>query len=166
MPIPRSEKHFLETLAELLPGVRGYQDRESMRETDRRLREYLARRLDEGRRGLDDVRRAAIVAGDLGPLDVVGRLDRTLQKIAATLRYSESGYSGLFDSSKIGEREIERILAYDEALLAEVHAVADEVRAAAAHGPEGPLLEALERRATELDERVARRKELLDAPTA
>jgi len=166
MPIPRSEKHFLEKLAELLPGVRGYQDRESMRETDRRLREYLARRLDEGRRGLDDVRRAAVAASDLGPLDVVSRLDRSLQKIVATLSYSEAGYSGLFDSVKIGERELERVLAYDEALLAEVQAVADDVRAAAAHGPERPFLEALERRATELDARVARRKDLFDAPTA
>ncbi len=166
MPMPVSEKRFLERLAECLPGVRGYRDRESRRETDRRLREYLARRLDEGRRPLDEIRRACVARGELGPLDAVGRLDRVLQKTTAALRYAEAGYSGFFDSVKIGEPELERLYAYDEALLGEVHGVADAVRSAVAAGPDGKVLAEIERRAAELDERVARRKEIFDAPVA
>lgn len=160
--MPSSEKSFLEKIVETIPGVKGYRDREARRETDRRLREYLARRLDEGRGGLDALRRACVAAGDLSPLDAVGRLDRTIQKIAAALRYAEAGYSGFFDQVKIGEAELDRLYAYDEALLVEVQGLAEAVREAA----EGQAqLEALERRAAQLDEQVSRRRDLFNSPT-
>ena len=163
--MPSSEKNFLEKLAEKIPGVQGYRDREGRRETDRRLREYLARRLDEGRSGLDAVRRAALAAKDLAPLDAVGRLDRSLQKTVAALRYADAGYSGFFDQVKIGEAELDRLYAYDEALLAEVHGIAEALRAAGAGKPDVVAIEALERREAELDEQVSRRRDLFNSPT-
>jgi hypothetical protein len=51
MTMPVSEKNFLERLASYVPGLGGYREREGRRETDRRLREFLATRLDEGRPG-------------------------------------------------------------------------------------------------------------------
>ncbi len=163
--MPSSERNFLVKLADKIPGVKGYRDREARRETDRRLREYLARRLDEGRAGLDAVRRAAVSSKDLGPLDAVGRLDRSLQKTAASLRYADAGYSGFFDQVKIGEAELDRLYAYDEALLAEVHGIAEALRAAGAGRPDAAAIEALERRAGELDEQVSRREDLFNSPT-
>ncbi len=163
--MPLSEKSFLEKLAEKIPGVKGYRDREGRRETDRRLREYLARRLDEGRTGLDSVRRAALEAKDLALLDTVGRLDRSLQKTVASLRYADAGYSGFFDQVKIGDAELDRLYAYDEALLSEVHAIAEAIRAEGARKPDAEALGVLERRATELGEQVSRRKDLFNSPT-
>ena len=42
MSMPVSEKNFLERIASHIPGIAGYRERENRRETDRRIREYLA----------------------------------------------------------------------------------------------------------------------------
>jgi hypothetical protein len=159
-----SEKNFLEKIASHVPGVSGYREREARRETDRRLREFLAGRLDEARRSLDAVRNAATRAGELGILNEAGRLDRALQKGAAGLRFADYGYSGLFDQVKIREVELDRIYAYDEALLADVVAIAELLATLAGAAPDGEALSDLARRAEELDRRIGRRKELFDTP--
>jgi hypothetical protein len=163
--MPISEKSFVEKLAELIPGVGGYRDREARRETDRRLREYLARRLDDGRGALDAMRLSCVAADDMAPLDAVGRLDRTIQKITASLRFANAGYSGLFDQAKIGEEELSRLYACDERLLAEVETLAAALVSAAADLPDRATVEAMARRAAELDQRVSRRRDLIDTPT-
>lgn len=160
-----SEKGFLERLAEAIPGVRGYRDREARRETDRRLREFLAMRIEEGRRALDTLRQACADSGDLAPLDAIGRLDRTLQKTAAALRFAGAGYRGWLDQVRIREAELERIQAYDEALLGDVRRLEDDLRKASADGPERAALADLDRAARHIDDRVARRAELFEAPT-
>jgi hypothetical protein len=159
-----SEKNFLEKLASHVPGLAGYREREARRETDRRLREFLAGRLDEARRSLDAVRNAAARAGELGVLNEAGRLDRALQKGAAGLRFADYGYGGLFDQVKIREAELDRIYAYDEALLAEVVSVAELLARLAGAAPDGAALSDLARRAEDLDRRIGRRKEFFDTP--
>jgi hypothetical protein len=166
MSMPVSEKNFLEKIASYVPGVAGYRERESRRETDRRIREFLAARLDEGRASLNAMRNRATDAGDLKPLDGIGRLDRTLQKSVSTLRYADYGFSGLFDQVKIREAELDQVYAYDAALVTEVVALADALRAAAATIPDGPALLALSAPAEQLDLKIARRREIFEKPTA
>ena len=88
MTVPVSEKNFLEKIASYIPGVAGYREREGRRETDRRVRDFLAGRLDEGRAGLSALRNVATDAGQLKTLDAIGRLDRILQKSVSSLRRS------------------------------------------------------------------------------
>jgi len=160
MTMPVSEKHFLERLASYVPGLAGYREREGRRETDRRLREFLATRLDEGRSGLNDARNRATKDKDMTALEAIGRLDRTLQKAVAGLRYADHGYSGVFDQLKIGEAELGAIYAYDVALVAEVVALSDRVRS----GGVSDWAE-IEKAAAALELKVARRREVLDKPT-
>jgi hypothetical protein len=160
MTMPVSEKNFLERLASYVPGLSGYREREARRETDRRLREFLTLRLDEGRAGLNDARNRATKDKDMAALDAIGRLDRTLQKAAAALRYADHGYSGVFDQVKIGEAELAAIYAYDGALVSEVVALSDRLRTAG-----GAELADLEKAAAALETKVARRREILEKPT-
>lgn len=164
MAMTVSEKNFLEKLAAHVPGLSGYRDREARRETDRRLREFLAGRLDEARRHLDEVRNKATRAGELGVLNEAGRLDRALQKSAASLRFADYGYSGLFDQVKIREAELDRIYDYDEALLGDALALGGDLERAAGAAPDGSVVADLAKRAEELDRRIGRRKELFDTP--
>ena len=92
-----SEKNFLEKIADKIPGLAGYRRREARRDTDRRIREWLASRLDEGREPLHLLRRALTASGVLPSLNEVGRVDSALQHSAASLRYADDGYTGLFD---------------------------------------------------------------------
>lgn len=159
-----SEKSFLEKIAAHVPGVAGYRERESRRESDRRLRDFLAGRLDEARRALDAVRNTATRAGELGVLNEAGRLDRAIQKSAAGLRFADYGYSGLFDQVKIREAELDRIYAYDEGLLGDVLALGEALEKLKDVAPDGTALAELARRAEDLDRRVVRRREVFETP--
>ncbi len=165
MTMPSSEKNFLEKIAAYIPGVAGYREREGRRETDRRVREFLAGRLDEGRGALTALRNASTDAGQLKILDSIGRLDRHLQKSVSSLRYADYGFSGLFDQLKIREAELDRICAYDEALLADVVALSDALRALVTDAPSAASLAALTSTAEQLDLKIARRREILETPT-
>ena len=162
MSMPVSEKHFLEKIASYIPGVAGYREREGRRETDRRLREFAAGRLDEARQTLVGRRNRALDAGELEALDAIGRLDRVLQKTVAALRYADHGYSGVFDQVKILEAELDRIYAYDAALVTDVVALSE--RLASSQAPDPGEWASIADAAEGLDQKVARRREVLESP--
>jgi hypothetical protein len=166
MSMPVSEKNFLEKIASYIPGIAGYRERESRRETDRRIREFLAQRLDEGRAGLNALRNQATDAGQLKTLDAIGKLDRILQKSVSSLRFADYGFSGLFDQLKIREAELDQVYAYDAALVTDVIALSDTLRARQETVPEIATLVALAGTAEQLDVKIARRREIFEKPTA
>ena len=96
----------------------GTAERESRRETDRRVREFLAGRAStRGRAGPErPLSNQATDAGQLKALDAIRKLDRILQKSVSSLRYADYGFSGLFDQMKIREAELDQVYAYDAAL--------------------------------------------------
>lgn len=164
MTMPVSEKNFLERIASHVPGLAGYREREARRETDRRLRDFLAGRLDGGRTALSSLRNKAMDAGELGALDAIGRLDRALQKSVSSLRYADYGYSGVFDQLKIKEAELDQIYAYDAALVDDVVGLSEKLRAAGAGPIDAVALAGLADAAAALDERIVRRREVLEKP--
>lgn len=127
----RSEKNFLERLADALPGLGGYRAREDRRTTDKRLREYLASRLDRVRDRLETAKLALTNAGQLGALNDLGHLSRRLQTAADSIRFAAYGYTGLFDQVKIGEPELEALYAHDLKILQAV----ESLESLAADGP-------------------------------
>ena len=160
----QSEKSFLERLADRIPGLSGYRDREARRDTDKRLREHLSRRLDQGRELLNQVRRAAVEGGDLAPLDGIGRLDRRIQRASDSLRHATYGYAGAFDQVRMREEELDRIYRFDLSLLDAVEAVEG-----ALEGFSGSVApEAVDRARGPVDrllERIAERREIFERPT-
>ena len=164
MSLPVSEKNFLEKLASYVPGIAGYREREGRRETDRRLREFLAGRLEEAAGSLAAPRNAITREGALDRMNDVARLDKALQKAAGSLRFADYGYSGLFDQVKIREEELDRIYAYDLALLGDVQALAERVGALAEGLPSAEALQELAQAAEGLDRKIVRRREIFDTP--
>lgn len=119
----RSEKNFLERFADALPGLAGYRAREDRRTTDKRLREYLASRIDRVRDRLEAAKLALTDAGQLWALNDLGHLSRRLQAAADSIRFAAYGYTGLFDQVKIGEPELEALYAHDLKILEAVEAL-------------------------------------------
>ena len=159
-----SERNFLERLASHIPGIAGYREREGRRETDRRLREWMAGRLDEAVAGLDPVRNRLTREGRLDVMNAVAELDRTLQKTAAALRFADAGYGGLFDQVKVKEDELAAMYAFDLSLTESVEGLGTRLRALAAVADPAPALEALVSEARMLDHLVGRRRELFEKP--
>jgi hypothetical protein len=126
-----------------IPGIRTYEAREHRRETDKRLREHLAARLQEAR---SELSRLALDLGRSGDFEALVDLDRFsayIQQIADMIRYASYGFSGVFAVSKIREAELDRLYAFDLALLGsveEVHGLASAVRHAAPEARKDQIL--------------------------
>lgn len=163
----RSEKTWLEKLADTVPGLAGYRAREDRRETDSRLREHLARRLTAARESLAPLRVRATDSSRLELLGALGRLDRTIAAASDALRYAGSGYSGLFDQVKIREAELDRICAHDLALLDGIERI-QTLAAGLAAGPVGEpaSLEELSAAVDSVRAKIAGRRELFEAPVS
>jgi DNA-binding XRE family transcriptional regulator len=123
MDMYQSEKNWLEKLADAIPGVKDYREKEARRDTDKRFREYLAKRIDASRTTLDEIKREQLNAGNLAELDDVDLLSQKLFRIANTIRHASYGYAGFFDQVKIQEAELDRIYQYDLSLVSDVEAL-------------------------------------------
>ncbi len=147
-----------------IPGIRTYRDREHRRETDKRVRERLAARLDEARAQLSRVTLDASQRGLLEPLDELGRLSSHLQQLADTVRYASYGYSGIFDLEKIREEQLDRLYEFDLYLMDDVDAIYGEVTELKADLPQealGERIREVEERLDALQQRYNRRNEFM-----
>lgn len=123
-----AEQNWLERLADAIPGLKGYRDKEARRDTDKRFREYLADRIDRARRSLDDIKATLVNEGQLERLDEIDRYSQRLLKIGNLVRHATYGYSGFFDQQKIQEAELDRIYQFDLSLVADVEALENSIK--------------------------------------
>jgi len=115
-----------EQLVSRIPGYSGYKEKETRREADKLLREYLATQLDAERRRLADIQRQMLDSGGLTLLDDVERAVTKVQKLADMIRTATYGYAGLFDAVKVKEGQLDALYHFDNQMLDKV----DSVRAA------------------------------------
>ncbi|RLE61437.1 MAG: hypothetical protein DRJ35_00415 [Thermoprotei archaeon] len=120
------ELTILEKLELLIPGFKGYKQRELIREDDALVRRKVASILDDARlrveRLISSVKRRDItLALRLDDL----RLE--LMKVAQMIRHATYGYAGLFDRVHIDEPELMRLLEMDYRLITQASAILEKV---------------------------------------
>jgi len=147
----RRDQTSYETWLDWIPGFKGYRERESRRDADRLVREYLVRLLAEVqakvRRATGDLAKQAKLT-QMGALDSLGK---RLEGLTDRLRYADAGYSGWFDAVKIKEDDLDRLYDYDLSLkqfIADLDAAVAELAAL----PEGEMAKGLDKVHTALDE--------------
>jgi len=123
MDMFQSEKNLLEKLADAIPGLKGYREKEARRDTDKRFREYLASRVEAASEPIEEAKRQKLNEGQIEGLDDLDRLAQKLFKIANSVRHASYGYSGFFDQVKIEEAELDRIYQYDLSLISDIEAL-------------------------------------------
>lgn len=151
----------LERLARLVPGVGRYQDREGLRDTDKRLRTYLAELLGNVGRELEPAQRRLVRDRQLDHLPTLERLGRQIATLADRVRFASYGFAGVFALHKIRERELAQLHDCDARLMEEVprlQSVMQAVAGAAGHedgfaGAAEAAEDALRRFERSLDER-------------
>lgn len=154
----KSEKNFLERFADVIPGLSGYRAREDRRTTDKRLREYLASRIDRIREALDEQKLQLTNQGNLAALNDVGLLGRKLQAAGDSLRFASYGYSGFFDQLKIKEAQLDQLYGHDLKLAEAVDAL-EKVIGDPAHTSEQAAAGV-----KAIEDLLAQRKSLFEAP--
>ncbi|MBI3097758.1 MAG: hypothetical protein HYY93_05845 [Planctomycetes bacterium] len=146
-----AQRGAIEKILHFIPGFRGYLDKEWRREADKLEREFVASKLSENKAVLKEATVSLSRSGGLEAMTDLDRVDKKLDKIIQRIRFANYGASGFFDTVKVGEAELDRVYAFDLALLegaqgiaARAAAVKAAPDAAAAKGAVSALLEELE----------------------
>lgn len=121
-----------ERLVSNIPGYSGYKEKETRREADKLLREYVVSQLDAERRRLADIQRQMLDSGGLAMLDDVDRAVTKVQKLADMIRTATYGYAGLFDAVKVKEAQLDALYQFDNQMVEMVDAIRLAVDALAA----------------------------------
>ena len=106
-------KNWFERAAEHIPGYKGYKEKELRREADKLLREYVAERIEAARARLESVALAVTDRGELQLLAGVDRTGRKLRTIRDKYLFADYGYSGIFDTVKVGDEILDRLYRFD-----------------------------------------------------
>ena len=166
MDLYKSEKNFLEKVADAIPGLSGYRQKEAARDTDKRLREYMARQIDQLRRKVEDFKGTLLNQGRLDLVDDVDLLARKMSRIADSFRYASYGYGGLFDQVKFREQELSMLYEFDTRIVDEVHRMASVVQAFNPTADPQAQLSGLNEILNSLSDLYQQRTQLLNRPPA
>ncbi len=130
MPEPKehaARRNWVETILRYIPGFRGYLEKEYRRESDQLVRQWLAGRLAQAKRALDELSRGLAEAGHLHLLTQLDRLRHRIDKLSGRISGAMAGYSGFFDYVRITERILDRIYEHDLGLMAAVDNVGSSI---------------------------------------
>lgn len=113
----QDSRNILEKLGSIIPGWKGYQERQERRKADQILRQTLADKLADQRKRLDVAIQDLIENNRYDLVDNVGSAVTQLQTFIDRVRFASYGYSGLFDAVKINQAELEQMYNFDMALF-------------------------------------------------
>ncbi len=106
-------QNIFEKLGALIPGYKGYVEREGRRTTDQVLRRETARRLVDAVAGVDEVALQLVERKDLKGVEALDRLKGRMRSTADQIRYASYGESGFFDDVQVGAEELDKLYRFD-----------------------------------------------------
>jgi hypothetical protein len=113
----KDSRNLVEKLGSVIPGWKGYQERQERRKADQLMRQTLAEKMAAQRKRLDVAQQELVNSGKIDLVDDVGRAVTQLQTFIDRVRLASYGYSGLFDAVKINQGELEQMYNFDVALF-------------------------------------------------
>lgn len=110
----------MQKAARILPGIGSYQDKESLRETDKRLRDTLSMQLTDHMKTIERLKTGISRKGSMSPLKDLDDLSRHFDKVSRSLGFASRGYAAIFDSHQVDEDALTRLFEFDQSLKEEV----------------------------------------------
>jgi len=113
----KSQTGILEKIELLVPGFHGYKEKEMRRESDKLIRNQIYQKLSGAEAQAKDIYRALVNQGANDTWDDTDHLLARLDRIMERINHSEYGYAGFFDSTKVREPDLDRMMSYDMQLI-------------------------------------------------
>lgn len=150
--VVQSNLRRLEQLETKIPGFKGYKEKDLRRQSDRLLREMLARQYQDQKNRLGEAQNALMAAGKIEGLAKLESANLKLTLLINHLNTGATGYAGLFDAIKIKEANLDRVYQFDSQLSAgveRIRGIIDQIATMASQGQDpdpvvNGLLSALE----------------------
>lgn len=115
--------NIFDKIGTLIPGYRGYQEREGRRECDRQLREQIADKLSEIEKKIS----ALIDDAELSELAEIEKNRKKINNLKDLIKYSPYGASAFFTDTAIKETELEKIYQMDLDVLDSVEKLESDI---------------------------------------
>lgn len=109
----------------LIPGLRGYRNKEDIRVSDELLRNQVADRLDRVKGNLEILRKQVAMSGDMTNLTGVGSLISQVQTLSGEVRHAAQGYAGWVAPVRIDEEKLNKLYDYDYSFVSSVFQLDD-----------------------------------------
>lgn len=125
----KEEMRFSEKVMDKVPGFKGYKEKELRRESDKLIRNHLYLKLSKAKSNL---RKISQKLADRRYFDILTDMDRLLAKmdrVVEKVNHASYGYSGFFDAVKVKEKNLDRMIDFDNQLLEGINALATEIDA-------------------------------------
>lgn len=133
-----SQRGGLEKLVAKIPGFKGYHEKNARRQADTMLRTFIAERLDAIIRQFGRVENDILNEGQgLAHMSETREAKSKLQSYRDRVATAAPKYSNMFASIKIGNDELDKIYAFDEAQIQyvdELQAAVDRLKTAVGSG--------------------------------
>ena len=110
-------KDLVGKIRKWLSGFVGYVDRENRRDADKMMRQSIALRYEEQWNKISELQRQLVSEGKLDLLDDLEAAAIKLRTFVDRIKTASYGYSGFFDAVRVNSDELEKIYAFDIALL-------------------------------------------------
>lgn len=116
-----------EDMLDRVPGYSGYKDKERRRDSDRALREQIARDLESSADRVEALERTAASARDVERVNQLEPLVQGLRNLANLVRTQSYGYAGLFSDRPVDDIALNQLRLFDEGLLVKTEAISTTV---------------------------------------
>jgi len=154
---------ILTKTARILPGIGSYQDKESARESDKKLRDYLSGELARYLNAIEKLKADLSRRGSLSFLKELDDISRQIDKLSRTIRYASRGYAGVFASYQVDEKALSDLFEFDRSLKGEITGLTPLISQICEKdgGLASPLLNELRDRLFGVEQKVAERESLI-----
>ena len=109
----------------LIPGLRGYRNKEDIRVSDELLRNQVADKLDHVKDNLQQLRKQVAASNDFTNLTSVGSLMAQVQTLSGEVRHAAQGYAGWVAPIRIDENKLNKLYDYDYSFVSAVFQLDD-----------------------------------------
>lgn len=107
---------FFDKVLDMIPGYKGYRDKESRRDTDRAIRDNLVTEYTQIADRLGRVATQLAEERKIAAISLVDRPHKRLVQFIDRVRTASYGYAPLFANDRIDERALDQLARFDEAL--------------------------------------------------
>ena len=149
----------------IIPGYKGYRQRDESRQSDKLFREFLAKQLGEDSAKLESAKVELSRGGNLAALNPADQATKVMTKVRDRLRFANYGFhAGLF-GSEAENAMLRKVEEYDKGLVDDRETVRTQVQEIENVLMEGgnvaPEFQKLTRILREFDEKLNRREAII-----
>jgi hypothetical protein len=156
----------LKKAGRIVPGIGSYQDKESLRESDKNLRDHIGTKLFHDKESMERLKTDISRKGSLSFLKDLDDLSRQMDTLSRTITYASRGYRGIFDSNPLDEKALARLYAFDQLFMKEADRLHSFVETMSKKDElDSSMVDKVKDHLAKIEQRIHEREELFKGPS-